>query len=63
MTSIEAKKGLTELDITPARIKPAELMHISRQLAAFLRAGIPILDALAELREGTENRGTKRVLA
>ena len=62
VTSIEAKKGLTELDITPARIKPGELMHISRQLAAFLRAGIPILDALAELREGTENRGTKRVL-
>lgn len=60
--AIETKKGLADLDITPARIKPDELMHISRQLSAFLRAGIPILDALAELREGTENRGTKRVL-
>ena len=61
--TLEAKRGLADLDITPARIKPDELMHLSRQLAAFLRAGIPILDALGELRDGAENRGTKRVLA
>ena len=33
----------------PARVTGKDLMHLSRQLAAFLRAGIPILDGLTLL--------------
>jgi type IV pilus assembly protein PilC len=40
----------------PARVKGKDLMHLSRQLAAFLRAGIPILDGLALLARDTSNK-------
>jgi type IV pilus assembly protein PilC len=37
-------------------------MHLSRQLAAFLRAGIPILDGLTLLSRDTSNTTLKRTL-
>ena len=45
------------------RVKPKELMQFSRQLAAFVRAGIPILDGLSLLAEDTTNPTMKRALA
>jgi type IV pilus assembly protein PilC len=45
------------------RVKPKELMQFSRQLAAFVRAGIPILDGLSLLREDTTNPSLTRALA
>jgi type IV pilus assembly protein PilC len=44
------------------KVKPKDLMHLSRQLAAFLRAGIPILDALEMLAIDCENPTLKLVL-
>jgi type IV pilus assembly protein PilC len=44
------------------RVKPKELMQFSRQLAAFVRAGIPILDGLALLREDLSNPSMQRAL-
>ena len=49
------KKGFRGIEITKKQIKRPDLMNFSRQLAAFLRAGIPILDALTVL---TEDIGT-----
>ena len=46
----------------PARVKGKDLMHLSRQLAAFLRAGIPILDGLTLLAEDTANKTLRRTL-
>ncbi|HEX7188651.1 MAG TPA: type II secretion system F family protein [Actinomycetes bacterium] len=46
----------------PARVKGKDLMHLSRQLAAFLRAGIPILDGLALLARDTSNATLRRTL-
>ena len=45
------------------KIKPKELMHFSRQMAAFLRAGIPILDALSMLSLDCENATLAAVLS
>ncbi|MDX6255190.1 MAG: type pilus assembly protein PilC [Frankiales bacterium] len=45
------------------RVKPKELMQFSRQLAAFVRAGIPILDGLALLQEDTPNPTMRRAIA
>lgn len=59
---LKLKRKLTELDITPQKVTTPELMHFSRQLAAFLRAGIPILDALTSLAEGTDNDRLETVL-
>ena len=45
------------------RVKPKELMQFSRQLAAFVRAGIPILDGLSLLQQDTTNPTMVRALA
>jgi type IV pilus assembly protein PilC len=57
-----AKRGLADLELTTARIKRDKLMHLSRQLASFIRAGIPILDAIAVLRDEANDRAVTRVL-
>jgi type IV pilus assembly protein PilC len=59
---IEPKKSWTQFELTPTRIKPADLMHLSRQLSAFLRAGIPILDAIGVLGEESDKSAVRRVL-
>lgn len=56
------KRQLGAIEITKTKIKRVELMNLSRQLAAFIRAGIPILDAIAELRDEADSRGVKRVM-
>lgn len=50
-------------EIRPARVKGTDLMHLSRQLAAFLRGGIPILDGLDLLAEEASNATLRRALA
>jgi type IV pilus assembly protein PilC len=44
-------------------VKPEELMNFSRQTAAFLRAGIPILDSLAIVGEENSSKKMTEVLA
>ncbi len=50
-------------EIFPARVSGTDLMHLSRQLAAFLRAGIPVLDALDLLSREAANPTLRRALA
>ncbi len=40
-----------------------EIMHFSRQMATFLRAGVPITEALDNLRADAENKRFAAVLA
>src|SRR5262249_60693103 len=44
------------------KIKPSDVMNFSRQLGAYLQAGIPILDALNSLQADTTNPDLKNVL-
>jgi type IV pilus assembly protein PilC len=60
---VKERKAFTEIEITPKKIKPADLMNFSRQLAAFLRAGIPILDSLEALYDDATNKVLRKVLA
>jgi type IV pilus assembly protein PilC len=60
--TVKERKPFTEIEITTKKIKPADLMNFSRQLAAFLRAGIPILDSLEALTEDADNKQLKQVL-
>lgn len=60
---LEERKSVLQFEITKERVHRAELMHFSRQLAAFLRAGIPILEGIEVLREGAANKTLRRVLA
>ena len=45
------KKSILQFELTKKKVKRKELMHFSRQLAVFIKAGIPIIDALEAIQE------------
>lgn len=55
------KKSVMQFELTKKKVPRKELMHFSRQMATFLRAGIPVLDALGIIREELPKK--KNVLA
>src|SRR3954447_6717177 len=59
---LKQKKGFNELELTPQRVPKQEIMHFSRQMAAFVRTGIPITEALEVIEEGTGNKRFKLML-
>lgn len=59
---IKPKRGFNEIEITKQRVPPTEIMHFSRQLAAFVRSGIPIIDALEVVEDGTPNKRFKEII-
>jgi type IV pilus assembly protein PilC len=60
---VTEKKSFLQVEVSPPRVKREEVMHLSRQLAAFIRAGIPILDAVHTLGEEATNSSVKRMMA
>jgi type IV pilus assembly protein PilC len=59
---VTAKKSIMQFEITKKRVPRKELMHFSRQMAVFMRAGIPILDALDVIASETSNKLFKAAL-
>jgi type IV pilus assembly protein PilC len=59
---VRERKSIGQIELTPKKLKPADLMVFSRQMAAFLRAGIPILDSLEMLTSDASNKRLQRVL-
>lgn len=59
VTEIAESKSILQYEITKKRVPRKDIMHFSRQLAVFLRAGIPVVDALRVVREET----TKKLFA
>ena len=59
---VKARRRLNEINITKQRVKSTEIMHFSRQLGAFVRAGIPLTDGLDVIADGTGNRRWRDVL-
>jgi type IV pilus assembly protein PilC len=49
--------------VTRTRVPLVEIMHFSRQMATFLRAGVPITEALDNLRTDTKNKRFAAVLS
>jgi type IV pilus assembly protein PilC len=47
---------------TAKPVKPAELMNFSRQLASFLRSGVPILDSLSVVAEENSSKKLTEVV-
>ena len=60
---LKQKKGFNELELTPQRVPKQEIMHFSRQMAAFVRTGIPITEALEVIEEGSGNKRFKQILS
>jgi type IV pilus assembly protein PilC len=59
---VSEKTSLLHLEITGPRIKRAELMHLSRQLAAFIHAGLPVLDAVHTIGQESDNSSVRRMM-
>ena len=51
MQEAREKKSIMQFELTKKKVPRKDLMHFSRQMAVFLRAGIPVIDALNIIRE------------
>jgi type IV pilus assembly protein PilC len=60
---VTEKKGLLSAEVSAPRVKREELMHLSRQLGAFIRAGLPLIEAVRTLGEEARNTSVRRMMA
>jgi type IV pilus assembly protein PilC len=60
---VREKKGLLSFEITKKKVKRRELMHFSRQMAVFMRAGIPVLESMEVMTDEVGDKVFQRVLA
>lgn len=56
------RKSIWQFELTAKKVPRKELMHFSRQLAVFIKAGIPILDALEAIQEEMGNKFFKSIV-
>jgi len=61
-TKIEERRGMLDIELTAEKVKKKELMHFTRQLAVFVKAGIPLTDALVTIGDETEDVALRRCL-
>ena len=54
---------MLDFELTKEKVKKKELMHFTRQLAVFVKAGIPITDALETIGDETEDVALRRALS
>lgn len=59
---VSEKKNILQFEITKKKVKRKELMHFSRQLAVFVKAGIPIMEALDVIAEETSDKLLKEAI-
>lgn len=57
-----AKKSIWQFELTAKKVPRKDLMHFSRQLAVFIKAGIPILDSLEAILEEMGNKTFRAVI-
>lgn len=60
--NVVEKRSILQFEITKKRVPKKVIMHFSRQLAVFARAGIPILSALEVINEETTDKSFKKAL-
>ena len=56
------KKSALQAEVFPSRVKRDELMHLSRQLGAFVHAGLPIIEAVRILGEEAKNSTVRKMM-
>ncbi|WP_344610869.1 type II secretion system F family protein [Dactylosporangium salmoneum] len=56
------KKSFLQMELSAPRVKREEVMHLSRQLGAFVRAGLPLIDAVRAIGEEATNSSVRRMM-
>lgn len=59
---IEERRGVLDFELTKEKVKLKELMHFTRQLAVFVKAGIPITEALVTIGDETSDTALRRAI-
>jgi len=59
---VTTKKSVLKFEITQKKVPRKDLTNFTRQLAVFMKAGIPIMEALEVITEETQNKMLKGVL-
>ena len=60
---IEEKRGRLDFELTKVKVKKKELMHFTRQLAVFVKAGIPLTEAMEVIGDETADVALQRTIA
>ena len=56
------RTSFLKMELTAPRVKRESVMHLSRQLGAFISAGLPLVDAVRLIAEEAPNSSLKRVM-
>ena len=59
---VTEKKSLLKFEITQKKVPRKDVGHFSRQLAVFMRAGIPIMEAMEVILEETSQKLMRKVI-
>ncbi len=59
---IEEARGMLDFELTKEKVKKKNLMNFTRQLAVFIKAGIPITEALTTISDETTDTALRRAL-
>jgi type IV pilus assembly protein PilC len=59
---VTEKKSILSLEITKKKVPRKEIMHFSRQMGVFMKAGIPIMEALEVIEQETTEKIMKKVI-
>ena len=59
---LEEKRGALQFELTKEKVKKKELMQFTRQLAVFVKAGIPLTDALVIIGDETTDVALQRTI-
>ena len=62
VSDLKPHKSFFSLSIGSPKVPRAEVMHLSRQLAAFVRAGVPIFDAIDTITAEVSNKTLRATL-
>ena len=59
---IDERRGLLDFELSQSKVKKKELMHFTRQLAVFVKAGISITEALEIIGDETTDASLRRTI-
>lgn len=62
VTKISQRKGL-QVEVTKQKVPLVDIMHFSRQMGTFVKAGVPITEAIETIRRDVKNKRFADVLA